>query len=230
MSNELKPAVAPQIQIEKTDRGLKIKIWGARALYANVNTPRPAQPARGRMPAKDPQFDCEFMVPRTTPGLEALHKAVTEMGNSAHNGSKWHNAILQYPDREIRNLEENGQAVPDSLRMKAGHVVIKAHTSIKYPPSVKGEIYSGCCAGAVIMSKPYSPEGGDGRGVNGFLNGVQFQGDGPRLGGSGINVDDELGAAPVQDLPDNDFGAGAFTGSSAPARTAADDDDSSLPF
>ena len=65
-------------------------------------------------------------------------------------------------------------------------------------------------------------------GVKGFLNGAQFDGDGQRLGGSGVNLADEFGEMPAQSaLPDNDFTAGlpGFSGEAKPSS-----EDSSLPF
>jgi hypothetical protein len=102
---------------------------------------------------------------------------------------------------------------------------------------VKGVIYSGCYAGAVIMLAKYdtndSTTGQPVRGIKGYLNGVQFHGDGERIGGGACDVEDELGMPTPQQAPpalpgdDDDFAAGAYTGSSMPKRHTSDDD---LPF
>lgn len=223
----MKSQYPAKVELVKGENGrVTLKIWGARAFYANVNKPRPATAnSRGG-------YDCEFLVPKDAPGALEAVKEIMALGTSAFPGSKWKCAIVSNPDKEIAAMEEMGQVPTPSLKQKAGNWVFKANAGIDHPPSVAGTIYSGCYAGAVIGVAKYDVTdkitGAKAIGIKGFLNGAQFHGDGERLGGGTLNVMDELGVpTPHQALPSEDDFTAGLPGYEGQSATAPSDD---LPF
>jgi hypothetical protein len=236
----MQTTIAPRATIEE-DRGyLKLKIWACRTMYANVNSPREKN---GVLKG----FDCTFLLPKTAEGAEGSIKTIREYGAKKFGPRGWKCPLIKDGDKvyaeELETAGGDVSKVSGTTLLKQGHWVIEANSSLARPPVAKGVIYSGCYAGAVIGVAPYDFTDQQSqekvKGVKGYLNGVQFHGDGERLGGGAVNVEDELGVeTPKQEVAamssaptggEGNFDDGAITGSNPPARSGADDDDN-LPF
>ena len=223
------PICNPAARATEENGRLKVTIWGARTQYANVNRPRPATQASAGKSAKPPQYDCEFLLPKTAAGALEAVAAIRAFAQKKFAGKKWHSAVLKDGDRELEDLANSGVALNALHELKRGCWVFRANSGVDHPPAVRGEIYSGCYAGAIINVAAYSVEGD---GIKGYLNGCQFQGDGERLGGSVINVEDEFGIPTpashnLPEIPENDFTAGLPGYGAAPNKSQIEDD---LPF
>lgn len=234
MNKKLGPVCIPTARIEEARRGLVLKIWGCRTMFANVNKPR--APKDGKAGG----YDCEYLLPKTAEGAAEAVKAIREFGAKTFGKTAWKAAILRDGDREIQDRIDNGLEVDDLFRVRAGHYIIRANAKLDYPPQVAGNIYSGCYAGAVIGVAAFEAPDKSSRGVKGYLNGCQFQGDGEAFGGSTMSIEDMMGIpTPLsQVLPEmpagDDFTAGLpgyddrTTAGRRPANTAGDIDE--LPF
>ena len=193
MSNEnYGPKFGQKVEILQDAKGASLRIFGARTMYANVNKPRPS---RGD---KAGGYDCEFMIPKDAQGVKEAVEFIRAQAKLHFPGSQPKLAIMRLPDIEIRMLREQGMDVPESLASQEGMVVFKGNSSVKVPPSVKGNIYSGCYAGAIIGVAKYDSKDGNGQrffGIKGYLNLVQFQGDGEPFSGRVVDVDAAFGVA-----------------------------------
>ena len=225
MTTANSPICKTTAKVEQTKRGLTLKLWGCRTMYANVNRPRKA--ADG----KPPKYDCEFLLPKTAEGADEVVKAIRELGAKTFSGAAWKCAAVRDGDKEIQEKRDMGSEIDDTMKLRAGCWIIRANAGIEYPPQVLGNIYSGCYAGAVIGLSKYEAPDKSSRGIKGYLNGVQFHGDGEAFGGGATDVAAMLGMATPESnnlpsLPENDFTAGLpGFGSAKPSA-----DDSDLPF
>lgn len=229
------PKFGQKVEIVTDARGTSLKIFGARTMYANVNKPRPSTSE------KEGGYDCEFAIPKEAPGVKEAVAFICAQAKLHFPGATPKLAIMQLPDIEIRNLTEQGLDVPEHLKSKAGMVVFKGNSSSKVPPSVSGNIYSGCYAGAMIGVAKYDAKdkksGQRFFGIKGYLNIVQFQGDGEPFSGRVVNVEDVFGVATpestqvVESDPQaeqhDDFTAGMPGYGAAPSKPQGEDD---LPF
>lgn len=225
MNAKIGPAYPATAKVEPARRGFTLKLWGCRTMFANVNKPRPAKDG------KPATYDCEFLLPKTAAGAAEAIKAIRDFGAQTYNKTAWKAVVVRDGDKEIQDILDMGGEVDEVRGLKRGHWVIRANAKADYPPSVSGVIYSGCYAGAVIGLAPYEAPDKSSRGIKGYLNGVQFQGDGEALSGSGAtNVESELGvptpaSSNLPELPgEDDFTAGL------PGFGANHDRDDSLPF
>lgn len=193
MNNEnYGPKFGQKVEILEDARGASLRIFGARTMYANVNKPRPSKGD------KVGGYDCEFMIPKDATGVKEAVEFIRSQAKLHFPGLKPKLALIRLPDMEIRDLREQGLDVPDGLAAQEGMVVFKGNSSAKVPPSVKGNIYSGCYAGAVIGVAKYDSKDSGGQrffGIKGYLNIVQFQGDGEPFSGRVVDVDAAFGVA-----------------------------------
>ncbi len=227
--------IPAQATIEEEGQYFKLKLWGCRTLYANVNRPREKN-------GEPVGYDCEWLLPKEAPGATAVSDTIRKAGIAKFGTKGWKSAVIKDGDRMLADEEAVAGVgnASDSAKMRAGHWVISANSGIAKPPAVKGIIYSGCYSGAVIMVQAYDffskQDQRQVKGVKGYLNAAQFHGHGQPLGVTAIDVEDELGVpTPPQDSvtqQPEDFGAGAYTGSNPPDIGAPHpaDDDSMLPF
>lgn len=229
MSTNYGPVRNPEAKIVEEGGRVKIILWGCRTQYANVMQPRAATAAAPGKSAKPAQYDCEFLLPKSAIGAEAAVAKIRELGAKRFPGKKWHSALVQDGDRVIADLEASGVDVSGNKGLRRGHWIFKANSGVDKKPNVGGNIYSGCYAGASINVAPYENES---IGIKGYLNAVQFQGDGEALSGGSVNLNDEFGMATPQSsvVPDagDDFIAemAQYAAPNKPVDTANDD----LPF
>ena len=230
MSTKFGPVCKPTARVEEARRGLILKVWGCRTMYANVNKPR--VPKDGKAGG----YDCEFMLPKDADGAMESIKAIREFGIKTFGKTAWKAAILRDGDKEIQDRLDNGLEVDDIFRLRAGHFIIRANTGLNNPPQVAGNIYSGCYAGAVIGVATFEAPDKSSRGIKGFLNGCQFQGDGEAFSGNVTSIEEMMGMpTPLSNvLPEmpagDDFTAG-LPGFGAPSKPAAkEEDDFGLPY
>lgn len=230
MTTKNGPVCKPTARIEEARRGLTLKIWGCRTMFANVNKPR--APKDG----KQGGYDCEYLLPKDADGAVDAIKAIREFGIKTFGKTTWKAAIVRDGDKEIQERLDNGIEVDDLFRVRAGHFIIRANAGLNNPPQVAGTIYSGCYAGAVIGVAPFEAPDKSSRGIKGYLNGCQFQGDGEAFGGSVMNIEDMMGiptplSSVLPDMPAGDDFTAGLEGFGKPApKAAAADDDFGLPY
>lgn len=229
MSTKFGPVCKPTARVEETRRGLTLKVWGCRTMYANVNKPR--APKDG----KQGGYDCEFLLPKDADGVPEAIKAIREFGIKTFGKTAWKAAILRDGDKEIQDRLDNGLDVDDVFKLRAGHFVIRANTGLANPPQVAGTIYSGCYAGAVIGVATFEAPDKSSRGIKGFLNGCQFQGDGEAFGGNVMNIEEMMGiptplSSNLPEMPAGDDFTAGLPGFGAPSKPAADETFDDLPY
>ena len=235
MSTKFGPVCKPTALVEEARRGLNLKVWGCRTMYANVNKPR--APKDG----KQGGYDCEFLLPKDADGAMEAIKAIRDFGVRTYGKNAWQLSIVRDGDREIQmKLDAGRQFDPafdldDTFKLRAGHFVIRANTGLNNPPSVAGTIYSGCYAGASIGVATFEAPDKSNRGIKGFLNYCQFQGDGEAFSTASASVEDVMGmptplSSNLPEMPAGDDFTAGLPGFGAPSKPAAEDDGFSLPY
>lgn len=189
MNAKIGPAYPATAKVEPARRGFTLKLWGCRTMFANVNKPRPAKDG------KPATYDCEFLLPKTAAGAAEAIKAIRDFGAQTYNKTAWKAVfVVRDGDKEIQDILDMGGEVDEVRGTEAW--------PLGHPRQRQGRLSALCQRRDLLRMLrwcrdrpgPYEAPDKSSRGIKGYLNGVQFQGDGEALSGSGAtNVESELG-------------------------------------
>jgi hypothetical protein len=177
--------VEKKVEFKEDKSGLTVKIYGARASYAYLDTPD----AKGT-------YRSQFIIPKTAKGAETFREAYKAFGVAKFGGSAWKSAAFKDGDRLIEEKRDQGGDV-EGLAHYAGSYVLSGFTfadkKTGKKPDIRGNCYSGCTLAAILRVCPYDYTDETTKaktvGLHAYINGVVFQEDGERLGGERINAD-----------------------------------------
>ena len=186
--------IKQRIVFETSGKGLLVKCYGAKLSFSYLNDPDDKGAYRSH-----------FVIGKDAEGLEGLKKAYLELGRARFPQMKWTSAALKDGDLIAQENIEAGKKAEDFAHYQ-GSMVLSAKTyadkKTGEAPDIRGDCYSGAIAAAVMLICPYDntdDKGTRSYGLHAYLNGVQWQEDGPRLGGERINAD-ALGLDPLEGM------------------------------
>lgn len=190
--------VKQEVKFVADERGITVKVYGARTSFAYLNAPD-----------KEGKFRSQFILPTNTPGMADFVKAYREFGKARFPGIVWKSAAVKTGSGIIEEKVNAGLDAADFAIYQDATVL----SGMSYPdkttgkgPDVRGDCYSGAIVAAGLRVVPFEfTEGGTKSvGLKAYVNAVVFQEAGERLGGAERMTADDLGVAMPDPLAGTD--------------------------
>lgn len=184
-----------RVESKADDKGITVKIYGARTSYAFLDAPD-----------KVGVYRSQFILPKDCKGISELRQQVIELGNKAFGKGGWKSAAIKDGDLLISEKVNAGLEADDFAIYKNSYV-LSGNAGKDHAPDVRSipgtGIYSGCYVAAILRIVPYdnTKDGMRSTGVKAYLNAVVFMGEGEKLGSSERMTADDLGIAMPDILP-----------------------------
>jgi len=184
-----------EVQFQADDKGITVKLYGARTSYAFLDKPD-----------EKGVYRSQFVLPKGTKGLEDLQNAINVLGNTKFGKGSWKRAAIKDGDFIIQEKVQAGLEAKD-FEIYHNAMVLSGNAKVDHAPDVRSipgtGIYSGCYVAAILRIVTYEnmSEGVKSVGVKAYINAVVFQGEGEKLGGGERLTADDLGIEMPDILP-----------------------------